>query len=54
MAWIEDPEQGKLNLNSDLNMALYKSFGANNIEIPFPQRDVRIVGGLASGISVAK
>jgi small-conductance mechanosensitive channel len=49
MAWIEDPERGKLNLNSDLNLALYKSFGANNIEIPFPQRDVRIIGGLNSG-----
>ena len=49
MAWIEDPERGKLNLNSDLNLALYKSFGAHNIEIPFPQRDVRIVGGLKSG-----
>jgi small-conductance mechanosensitive channel len=34
MAWIEDPERGKLNLNSDLNLALYKSFGAHNIEIP--------------------
>ena len=49
MAWIEDPERGKLNLNSDLNLALYKSFSANNIEIPFPQREVRIVGGLNSG-----
>jgi small-conductance mechanosensitive channel len=49
MAWIEDPERGKLNLNSDLNLALYKSFSANNIEIPFPQRDVRIVGALNSG-----
>jgi small-conductance mechanosensitive channel len=49
MAWIEDPERGKLNLNSDLNLALYKSFSANNIEIPSPQRDVRIVGGLNSG-----
>jgi small-conductance mechanosensitive channel len=49
MAWIEDPEKGKLNLNSDLNLALYKSFGAHNIEIPFPQRDIRIVGGLKSG-----
>ena len=48
LAWIEDPERGKLNLNSDLNLALYKSFAANNIEIPFPQRDVRIVGGLNS------
>src|SRR5579859_1431838 len=49
MAWIEDPERGKLNLNSDLNLALYKIFSANNIEIPFPQHDVRIVGGLNCG-----
>jgi small-conductance mechanosensitive channel len=49
LAWIEDPERGKLNFNSDLNLALYKSFSANGIEIPFPQRDIRIVGGLNSG-----
>jgi small-conductance mechanosensitive channel len=48
LAWIEDPERGKLNLNSELNLALYKSFSANGIEIPFPQRDIRIVGGLNS------
>jgi len=49
LVWIEDPERGRLNLNSDLNLALYKAFGANNIEIPYPQRDIRIVGGLNSG-----
>jgi small-conductance mechanosensitive channel len=49
MAWIEDPERGKLNLNSDLNLALYHIFGANDIEIPFPHRDIRIVGGLNLG-----
>jgi small-conductance mechanosensitive channel len=50
MAWIEDPERGKLNLQSDLNLALYKSFAANGIEIPFPQRDVRIVGTLQTTV----
>jgi small-conductance mechanosensitive channel len=54
MVWIEDPERGKLNLNSDLNLALYKSFSANSIEIPFPQRDIRIVGGLNSNEIVPK
>jgi small-conductance mechanosensitive channel len=49
MAWIEDPERGKLNLSSDLNLALFRSFGANNLEIPFPHREVRVVGGLNSG-----
>lgn len=48
LAWIEDPERGKLNLNSDINLAIYKAFAANKIEIPFPQRDIRIVGGLNS------
>lgn len=43
LAWIGDPEQGKLNLNSELNLAMYRNFRANGIEIPFPQRDVRIV-----------
>ena len=54
LAWIEDPEHGKLNLNSDLNLALYRSFSANNVEFPFPQRDIRIVGGLKSGDLVSK
>ncbi len=54
LAWIEDPERGKLNLNSDLNLALYKSFRTNNIEIPYPQRDIRIVEGLNSGDKAPK
>jgi hypothetical protein len=47
LVWIEDPERGKLNLNSDLNLALYNSFRENNVEIPFARRDIRIVGGAA-------
>jgi len=43
-AWIDDPEAGKGNLRSDLNRALLKSFNANGIAIPFPQREIRIVG----------
>ena len=43
-AWIDDPEAGKGNLRSDLNRALLKSFNANGIVIPFPQREIRIVG----------
>jgi small-conductance mechanosensitive channel len=54
MAWIEDPERGKLNLNSDLNLALYQIFRANDIEIPSPQRDIRIVGGPNLGDRVPK
>lgn len=41
--WILDPESGKGNVVSEINLAIWKSFRAHGIEIPFPQRDVRIV-----------
>jgi len=40
--WIGDPEEGLGNLRSDLLKAVWKSFKAHGIEIPFPQRDLRI------------
>jgi small-conductance mechanosensitive channel len=43
--WINDPENGQGNLRSSLNLAIWRSFQANGIGIPFPQREVRIVGG---------
>jgi small-conductance mechanosensitive channel len=45
--WINDPENGQGNLRSALNLAIWRSFRANGIDIPFPQREVRIVGGPA-------
>ena len=42
-AWTESPQQ-KLAVQTELNLAIYRSFTANGIEIPFPQRDIRIVG----------
>ncbi len=41
--WINDPEEGQLNLKSDLNLAIWRVFRREGIEIPFPQREVRIV-----------
>jgi len=43
--WINDPEAGVANVVSDINLSIWKSFKANDITIPFPQRDVRIVSG---------
>jgi small-conductance mechanosensitive channel len=40
--WINDPQNGQLNLKSALNRTIWRSFQANGIEIPFPQREVRI------------
>ena len=41
--WIDDPQAGHLDLRSSLNVAILKAFAANGIQIPYPQRDVRIV-----------
>lgn len=41
--WIDDPESGIANVVSDVNLTIWKSFKENNISIPYPQRDVRIV-----------
>ena len=41
--WINDPENGTGSVKSDVNMALLRLFNANSIEIPFPQRVVRVL-----------
>jgi len=43
--WINDPEEGQLGLTSDINMEIWSKFQQAGIEIPFPQRDIRIIGG---------
>ena len=50
--WIEDPEQGRLNVVSDINLAVWKAFRAHGIQIPYPQREVRIVGELATNVTL--
>jgi small-conductance mechanosensitive channel len=41
--WIADPENGTGSVKSDVNMALLRLFNANAVEIPFPQRVVRVM-----------
>ncbi len=43
LVWTENPLQ-KLAVQTELYVAIYRSLAANRIEIPFPQRDIRIVG----------
>ncbi len=43
--WISDPDQGLAGLRSDLYDVIWRSFREKGIEIPFPQREIRIVGG---------
>lgn len=40
--WISDPEKGVSNVSSDVRLAIWDAFQENDIEIPFPQRDVHI------------
>ena len=48
--WINDPHVGQLDLKSSLNRAILREFTANGIAIPFPQRDIRIVGTMPEGL----
>lgn len=45
--WIGDPHNGKLGVQSDLNRAIYRRFKEAGIDIPYPQREVRVLGPLA-------
>jgi small-conductance mechanosensitive channel len=41
--WINDPENGRGNLKSELLISIWQAFKDNNISVPFPQREVRII-----------
>jgi small-conductance mechanosensitive channel len=41
--WIDDPENGRTNINSEISLRILTEFKARGIEIPFPQREVRLV-----------
>jgi small-conductance mechanosensitive channel len=43
--WIDDPEAGTLNIRSELNLAIWRAFQEAGIEIPYPQREVRVLPG---------
>lgn len=41
--WINDPEEGRAKLRSDIYRVVWREFQAKGIEIPYPQREVRLV-----------
>ena len=46
--WIEDPEKGRQNLCSEISVAILSEFRTRRIEIPYPQREVRMLPGGAA------
>ncbi len=42
--WIDDPENGTANVRSDVLLAIWDAFQQAGIQIPFPQREVRLLG----------
>ena len=57
--WISDPTGGLTNIRGNVYLALWDIFRANNISIPFPQREVRLLdddpnpGEVAEGETIA-
>ena len=42
--WIKDPTGGLTNIRGNVYLALWDTFKAHDISIPFPQREVRMLG----------
>ena len=40
--WISDPTGGLTNIRGNVFLALWDSFAANGISIPFPQREIKV------------
>jgi small-conductance mechanosensitive channel len=41
--WIGDPDQGTLAVKSEIGLEILRAFRTAGIEIPFPQREVRVL-----------
>ena len=46
--WLADPENGTLGVTSDVNLEVWRRYRAEGIEIPFPQREVRLLPPLVT------
>ncbi len=49
--WITDPTEGLTNIRGNVFLALWDAFKEHGITIPFPQREVRILGDEAEEIT---
>ena len=51
--WIADPQEGTLGIRSDINLEVWRGFKTAGIDIPFPQREVRILDAAGGGTPCA-
>ncbi len=49
--WISDPSNGVANVKSKVLLKIWDSFKENNIEIPFPRRDIHIKSETITNVS---
>jgi small-conductance mechanosensitive channel len=49
--WIPDPEEGSASLQSEIYLEIWRAFQENHISIPYPQREVRILGNPVTSAS---
>ena len=42
--WIADPQEGTLGVRSAINLEVWRAFKRHDIAIPYPQREVRVLG----------
>jgi len=52
IVWIPDPEEGSADLQSEIYLEIWQVFKHNNISIPFPQREVRILNLNAENLNI--
>lgn len=51
--WIDDPARGRANVTSQVLLQVWDLFHENNIEIPYPQRDLHLKSSALSPPSTA-
>lgn len=51
--WITDPENGRLNVISDVNRAIWRVFKLHGIQVAHPKRDLRLMDERSFAQSVA-
>ncbi|MET0322168.1 MAG: mechanosensitive ion channel domain-containing protein [Duganella sp.] len=52
--WISDPENGRGGVTSDVNRAIWRALKENHISVPFPQREMRILGPVPEAMMPAE